>query len=99
MTLRLRVRDSLGTVLHTQDLVLPQTFSGGRAAWESINYNLNQPGKYIFSHHLVGGYDSLPVYNGISCDLNDGYTAGERYAKYVVNDSDAVFWGDWSMST
>jgi hypothetical protein len=59
--LRLKVRDSLGTVLLTQDLALPQTFSGGWVAWESINYNLNQPGKYIFSHHLVGGYDSLPV--------------------------------------
>lgn len=96
VTLRLRIRDSLGIVLHTQDLVLPETFSGGWATWESINYNLDQPGKYIFSHHLVGGYDSLQVYNGISCDLNAGYSIGERYVKYVVNDSDAVFWGDWS---
>lgn len=96
VTLRLRVRDSLGTVLHTQDLVLPDTFSGGWATWDSINFNLNQPGKYIFSHHLVGGYDSLQVHNSISCDLNAGYPGGERYGKYVVNDSDAVIWGDWS---
>lgn len=96
VTLRLRLRDSSGTILHTQDLVLADTFSGGWAAWESINYNINQPGKYIFSHHLVGGYDSLQVYTGIVCDVNAGYSGGERYSKYVVNDSDAVFWGDWS---
>lgn len=48
VTLRLRVRDSLGTVLHTHDLVLADTFSGGWAAWESINLDINQPGKYIF---------------------------------------------------
>jgi hypothetical protein len=98
VTLRLRIRDSIGTVLHTQDLVLADTFSGGWAAWESINYNINQPGKFIFSHHLVGGYDSLQVNTGIVSDFNGGYSGGERYAKYVVNDSDAMFWGDWSMS-
>ncbi len=98
VTLRLRIRDSIGAVLHTQDLVLADTFSGGWAAWASINYNINQPGKFIFSHHLVGGYDSLQVNTGIVSDFNGGYLGGERYAKYVVNDSDAVFWGDWSMS-
>jgi len=98
VTLRLRIRDSIGTVLHTQDLVLADTFSGGWAAWKSIHYNINQPGKFIFSHHLVGGYDSLQVNNGIVADFNGGYVGGERYAKYVVNDSDAVLWGDWSMS-
>ena len=96
VTLRLRVRDSLGIVLLTQDMILADTFSGGWATWQSLNVNVNQPGKYIFSHHLVGGYDSLQVYSGISCDFNSGYSAGERYGKYVVNDSDAVFWGDWS---
>ena len=96
VTLRLRVRDSLGFVLLTQDMVLADTFSGGWATWQSLNFNVNQPGKYIFSHHLVGGYDSLQVYSGISCDFNAGYSGGERYGKYVVNDSDAVFWGDWS---
>mgnify|MGYP001283885954 CR=1 FL=1 len=98
VTLRLRIRDSIGAVLYTQDLVLADTFSGGWAAWESINYNISQPGKYIFSHHLVGGYDSLQVNTGIVSDFNGGYSGGERYSKYVVNDSDAVFWGDWSMS-
>lgn len=98
VTLRLRIRDSLGVVLHAQDLVLPDTFSGGWATWEEINYNIDQTGKYIFSHHLVGGYDSLQVYSGIACDFNAGYAGGERFVKYVVNDSDAVSWSDWSSN-
>jgi hypothetical protein len=96
VTLRLHIRDSAGTVLQAEDLVLADTFSGGWATWASINLNINSPGKYIFSHYLVGGYDSLQVYTGIACDLNAGYAGGERFVKYVVNDSDAVFWGDWS---
>ncbi len=94
--LRLHIRDSVGTVLRTEDLVLADTFTGGWAKWSDINFNIDYPGKYIFSNYLVGGYDSLQVSSGISCDLNAGYAGGERYGKYVVNDSDAVFWGDWS---
>jgi hypothetical protein len=96
VTLRLHIRDSVGNVMQTEDLVLADTFSGGWATWSGINFNIDSPGKYIFSHYLVGGYDSLQVSSGISCDLNAGYSNGERYGKYVVNDSDAVFWGDWS---
>ena len=96
VTLRLHIRDSVGNVIQTNDLVLADTFSGGWATWSGINFNIDAPGKYIFSHYLVGGYDSLPVSSGVSCDLNAGYSNGERYAKYVVKDSDAVFWGDWS---
>ena len=96
VTLRLHIRDSVGNIFQTNDLVLADTFSGGWATWSGINLNIDSPGKYIFSHYLVGGYDSLQVSSGISCDLNAGYSIGERYGKYVVNDSDAVSWGDWS---
>ncbi len=96
VTVRLQIRDSAGTVLQTRDLVLADTFLGGWATWSGINFNIESPGKYIFSHYLVGGYDSNQVYTGIACDFNAGYSGGERYSKYVVNDSDAVSWGDWS---
>jgi hypothetical protein len=29
--------------------------------------------------------------------LNAGYLGGERFSKYVINDSDAVTWSDWSQ--
>ena len=96
VTIRLHIRDSSGTVLKTKDLVLADTFSGGWATWSVINLNINTPGKYIFSNYLVGGYDSLRVNSGIRCDFNAGYTGGERFGKYVINDSDAVAWNDWS---
>jgi hypothetical protein len=96
VTLRLHIRDSVGNVLQTKDLVLADTFSGGWATWSAINLNINASGKYIFSHYLVGGFDSLQVSSGISCDVNAGYSGGERYGKYVINDSDAVSWDNWS---
>ncbi len=94
--LKLHVRDSLGAVLRTEQVDVPDTFNGGWVTWPNINLSLVGPGKFIFSTYLVGGYDSIKVTSYQSCDANAGYPGGERYAKYVVNDSDAVAWADWS---
>lgn len=99
VTLKLHIRDSLGQVISSKFVVVPNTFTGGWVTWSGINLNLNGPAKYIFSTYLVGGYDSIQVYSGQSCDVNGTYDGGERFAKYVVNDSDAVAWGDWSQHT
>jgi Secretion system C-terminal sorting domain len=96
--LKLNIRDSLGTILQTDQVDVPATFSGGWVTWDSINYNIDQPGEYIFSTYLVGGIDSNKVTSGQGCDFNAGYPGGVRYAKYAVSDSDASVWGDWSES-
>jgi hypothetical protein len=97
VTLKLNIRDSLGSILQTRQVVVPDTFSGGWVTWDSISYDINQPGEYIFSTYLVGGIDSNKVTSGQGCDFNAGYTGGERYVKYAVSDSDASVWGDWSQ--
>ncbi len=97
VTLKLNVRDSSGAILNTEQVIVPDTFSGGWVTWDSINYDINQPGKYIFSTYLVGGIDSNKVTSGQGCDFNGGYPDGERYVKYAVSDSDAEAWGDWSV--
>lgn len=99
VSLRLHIRDSLGIVLDTVDVAVPDTFMSGWVTWNDIDLNLTSQGKYIFSTYLIGGYDSIRVYSSQRCDLSASYLHGERYAKYVINDSDAVAWGDWSEHT
>jgi len=94
--LKLHIRDSLGTILKTEETVVPDTFTGGWVTWSGINLIINTPGKYIFSSYLVGGYDSVRVFTGQGCDLNSNYADGELYVKYITNDAGAEFWGDWS---
>ncbi|WP_304132318.1 T9SS type A sorting domain-containing protein [Ignavibacterium album] len=97
VTLKLHIRDSVGTVLQTEQIIVPDTFIGGWVSWSGINLNLTESGKYIFSAYLVGGYDSNEVYSGIGCDLNAGYLNGDMYVKYVTNDLEAETWVDWSQ--
>jgi hypothetical protein len=97
VTLKLHIRDSTGTILQAETIVVPNNFTSGWVTWSNINYNITVAGKYIFSTYLVGGYDSIQVHSGQSCDLNAGYINGERYVKYVTNDTDAEVWGDWSQ--
>jgi len=99
VTLKLQIRDSVGTILQAEQIVVPDTFTGGWVIWSNINLTISETGKYIFSTYLIGGYDSNLVNTGQGCDLNAGYLPGERYAKYVTNDADAEFWGDWSLHT
>jgi len=96
VTLRLHIRDSAGSILQTANVVVPDTFTGGWVTWQGINIDLSYAGKYIFSTYLLGGYDSLPVNSGQGCDLNSGYSGGERYSKYVSNYGEAEFWGKLS---
>ncbi len=99
VNLRLHIRDSIGAVKKTEDVVVPDTFSNGWVTWENINLNIAEPGKYIFSTYLVGGYDSVKLTSSQGCDPDSGYSGGEMFAKYVVSDSDAAVWSDWSLSS
>ncbi|MFN3693571.1 MAG: T9SS type A sorting domain-containing protein [Ignavibacterium sp.] len=97
VTLKLHIRDSVGTILQTEQIIVPDTFIGGWVTWSDINLNLTESGKYIFSAYLVGGYDSNQVHSGIGCDLNAGYLSGEMYLKEVTTELEAEIWGDWSL--
>ncbi len=99
VSLKLQIRDSIGSILKTSEVVVADTFSSGWIKWEDLDFNIPDTGKYIFSSYLIGGYDSVQLMSSQACDLNEGYSRGERYAKYVVNDSDAAEWGDWSLSS
>jgi hypothetical protein len=97
VSLRMHIRDSAGVVLDTVEVTVADTFSGGWISWSNIDFELFGPSKYIFSTYLIGGYDSIKVHSSQRCDLNAGYLGGERFSKYVINDSDAVAWSDWSQ--
>jgi hypothetical protein len=97
VTLKLHIRDSLGTIMQSETIVVPDTFTGGWVTWSNINYDITTAEEYIFSAYLVGGYDSIQVHSGIGSDLNAGYLNGEMYVKYVTNDLEAETWGDWSQ--
>lgn len=97
--LKLHIRDSVGTILQTEQIFVPDTFMGGWVTWSNINLELPETSTYIFSCYLVGGYDSNMVYSGIGCDFNSGYLDGEMYVKEVTTELEAETWGDWSQHT
>ncbi len=99
VTLLLHIRDSVGTILQTEQIILPETFMGGWVTWSEINLDLTEIGTYIFSSYLADGYDSNRVYSGIGCDFNAGYLDGEMYVKEVITELEAEIWGDWSQHT
>lgn len=96
VTLKLNIRDSLGTILQTNEVVVGDTFTGGWVFWENLNLDLNSPTKLIFSTYLVGAYDSNMVNSAQGCDLNAGYPGGDRFGKDGMSDAEMEIWGDWS---
>lgn len=96
VTLKLNIRDSLGVILQTNEVVVGDTFTGGWVFWENLNLDINTPTKLIFSTYLAGAYDSNMVNSGQGCDLNAGYPGGERYGKDGTSDQQMEEWSDWS---
>lgn len=96
VTLKLNIRDSLGTIIQTNEVVVGDTFMGGWVFWENLNLDLNSPTKLIFSTYLVGAYDSNMVNSAQGCDFNAGYLGGERFGKDGMSDAEMEIWGDWS---
>jgi len=97
VSLKLHIRDSVGNILQTEQIIVPDTFMGGWVTWSNINLELPETGTYIFSSYLVDGYDSNMVYSGLGCDFNAGYPDGEMYVKEVTTELEAETWGDWSQ--
>lgn len=96
VTLKLNIRDSLGSIIESSEVVVGDTFTGGWVFWNDIQLELQQPGKYIFSSYLVDGYDLNMVYSAQGCDFNAGYPGGERFGKDGTTNQSMEEWGDWS---
>jgi hypothetical protein len=63
VSLRMHIRDSIGVVLDSVEVTVADTFSGGWIKWSNIDFELNEPAKFIFSTYLIGGYDSIKVHS------------------------------------
>jgi len=99
VTLTLNVRDSLGNILKTRQVVLPDTFTAGWVSWDSLNLDIEAPTVLIFTTYLVGAYDSLQVRGSIAADGNTGYDGGFRYGKHGTSDADMENWDNWTQLT
>lgn len=97
VTLVLNIRDAVGDILQTEQLVLPETFEGGWGTWSDIDLNVEANTLLIFSCYLVGAYDSDQYRNGIRADADAGYLDGVRYVKEGNGDSDMELWEGWSV--
>ncbi len=97
VTLTLNVRDSLGVILRTVQVVVPDTFKAGWVTWPNIALDVSAKKSLIFTTYLVGGFDANQYTASHGADANQGYTDGVRYGKDGTSDADMENWTDWSV--
>ena len=97
VTLTLNIRDNLGVILQTEQVVVPASYNGGWITWSNINRSVTANTTLIFSAYLVGAYDENQYYTGQKCDANAGYLEGEYYVKEGISDADMELWTGWFL--
>lgn len=96
VTLTLNVRDALGAILRTVQVVVPDTFQAGWVSWSGIALDVAANSTLIFTTYLVGGFDVNQYTASHGADFNQGYTSGIRYVKDGTGDADMEAWTDWT---
>jgi len=99
VTLRLQVRDSSGTVIKSDDTVLPDSFEGGWVLWNGLKLEPSEGTSMVFTVFLVGGYDSNKYTSSISASATDQYPHGTMVGKYAKSDEGFADWADWTENT
>ncbi len=97
VTLTLNIRDELGVILQTEQVVIPASYEGGWITWSDINMNVDANTTMIFTVYLVGAYDLNQYRTGNKADGNAGYLEGERFSKVGISDADMELWTDWFL--
>jgi len=95
VTLTLNIRDELGVIIQTEQVVVPASYEGGWITWPDINMNVAANTTLIFTTYLVGAYDLNQYTTGNKGDSDAGYLEGERYSKVGISDADMELWPDW----
>jgi len=98
VTLTLNVRNSVGGILKTLQIVVADTFSTGWITWSGIDLDTEADSTLIFSCYLVGALDAAAQYTaGYGADQTQSYADGVLYGKHGASDLDMESWSDWSM--
>jgi hypothetical protein len=97
VTLTLNVRDSLGVILRTVQVVVPDTFKTGWVTWPNIALDVSAKSTLIFTAYLVGGFDANQYTASHAAHAQQGYPHGVRYGKDGVSDADMENWTDWNQ--
>ncbi len=95
VTLTLNVRDAQGAILHTDQVVVPDTFDGGWVTWSNLNVTIATPSQIILTTYLVGAFDINQYFTGHASDQFAGYADGVRYVKESQSDAQMEDWTDW----
>jgi len=95
VTLTLNIRDELGVILQTEQVVVPASYEGGWITWSDINMTVVANTTLIFTTYLVGAYDLNQYTTGNKGDSDAGYLEGERFSKVGISDADMELWPDW----
>ncbi len=95
VTLTLNVRDSLGVILRTVQVVVPDTFQTGWVTWSNIALEVSSNTALIFTTYLVGGFDANQYTASHAAHVQEGYPGGVRFAKDGTSDADMENWADW----
>jgi len=96
VTLILNIRDISGTLIQTEQLDLPDTFSGGWVTWTNINLDVSADTTLIFTAYLVGAFDTHQYNSYITRDDNGRYLNGDAYLHNdVTSDAEMENWSIW----
>jgi len=96
VTLILNIRDISGTLIQTEQLDLPDTFSGGWVTWTNINLNVRADTTLIFTAYLAGALDTHQYNSFIIRDNNGGYLNGAAYDHdAVTSEAEMENWSIW----
>lgn len=97
VTLVLNIRDNSGTILQTEQAIVPDTFEGGWVTWSNIDMNVSANTSIIFTTYQVGAYDTAQYFNANGADADAGYTNGVRYTKGDTSDANMEIWEGWNV--
>jgi hypothetical protein len=98
VTLRLQVRDSSGTVIKSDDTVIPESFTEGWMSWTGLNIEASEGTSMVFTVFLVGGYDENRYTSNISASATNVYPHGTMVGKYAKSDDGFTDWTDWTQN-
>jgi hypothetical protein len=99
VTLTLNIRDSIGNILKTVQVVVPASYNGGWVTWTGIDFNVAQDTTLIFTAYLVGAYDTDQYTTSINGESPGTYAGGSRYSKVGTGDADMELWSGWAPDT
>ncbi len=95
VTLRFQLRDSLGSILQSSDVVVPDTFTGGWVSWQNIGAWVKKGDKRIVSCYLLGAMDTAQYSSSYAGDKDGGYKAGDHYVISFTDTTKNI--DDWQL--